>query len=722
MKRYFPLPLSLILSCFVVACGKSPGPTLAGFAGSAEAEAGRDNGHAGDGAAGAEAAGGGAGEQAASRRQQRSGTAGSGQEGGAGAATAREGGAGPASAGGAGNHDTHSEIGGIDGAAGSSGPESQNGGEPGTGGTHSAVAGTGPDETGGQVGTGGTGAGDTGGTAAGGTGGNANGCLPGEVKAAEGACILRGLVDDFGSCDAEIYEAEGRNGGWYTYHGVDVGCEDSSCHGVGVPPWASDCGAWIRGGYDPYYLPDYPDLYAGVGVTLNDASMFYDVCSYTEVEVQYASDQSVKFYAKWDDIGEYGDRSYVSLPATSGTTTESVPLSSFSGLDCSTMTELQFEPTKLTGFGIAVYSVRFKGPSSADCGEGDSRCTSDGGVEVCTGGAWIAASCEAGQICAGNQCIAEDAPPVDIHGHLSVSGTHLVDESGVPVQLKGISSMWLNYEADGYATNANAMVWMRDHWGISVFRAAMGADEDHPGSYVIDAASKADMTAQVETIIQNAIDAGVYVIVDWHSHHTYTEEAGEFFAYIAENYGSYPNVLIETYNEPLDLDWIGELKPYHTAVVAAFRAADPDNATHPNVAILGTPNWDQDVDVAAASPLTGVNLMYTAHFYACSHGSTYLNKARAALSAGLPIFVTEWGATDANGGAYPDDQVCTAEADLWHDWMDANGIGWAAWKLDDCDGQTHPDASCLLTLNAPVTGGWTSEYLNGHASYVISKL
>jgi aryl-phospho-beta-D-glucosidase BglC (GH1 family) len=727
VTRCFPLLVSLTLGCFVFACGKSPGPTLAGFAGTTEA--GRDSGRSGDGAAGTEAAGGGAGAKAASNRRRTGGMAGNAEGGAAGSGDVESrAGNGPAHAGGARSQDGHGDLGG-DGAVAGAGPQGREGGQAGAGGDPAAVAGTGPDDTGGRVGTGGMAAGGaatggtaTGGDATGGTGGNDPDCLPGEVRAAEGACILRGLVDDFGSCDSEIYEAEGRNGGWYTYHGIDVDCEESSCHGIGVPPWASDCGAWITGGYDPYYLPAYPDLYAGVGVTLNDVSMFYDVCDYADVEVRYASDQAVRFYAKWDDIGEYGDRYYVSLPATSGIVTTSVPLSRFSGLDCSRTTELQFEPTDLTGFGIAVYSVRFTGLSSADCAEGDSRCTGGGALEVCTGGEWVASSCDAGQVCSGNRCVAEDATPVEIHGHLSVSGTALVDESGAPVQLKGISSMWLNYETDGYATNAEAMVWMRDHWGITVFRAAMGADEDHPGSYVIDAASRADMTTQVDTIIENAIDAGLYVIVDWHSHHTYTEEASEFFAYIGENYGSYPNVLIETYNEPLNVSWTSALKPYHEAVVAAFRAADPNNATHPNVAILGTPNWDLDVDVAATRPVAGVNLMYTAHFYACSHGSTYLNKARAALNAGLPIFVTEWGATDANGGEYPDDDVCTAEANLWHDWMDANGVGWAAWKLDDCDGQTHPDASCLLTLNAPVTGGWTSEYLNGHASYVVSKL
>ncbi|MBN1612425.1 MAG: hypothetical protein JW940_37690 [Polyangiaceae bacterium] len=216
-------------------------------------------------------------------------------------------------------------------------------------------------------------------------------------------------------------------------------------------------------GHAPYYLPPYPDLYAGVGVTLNDDSILFDACGYTDVEVEYASDQSVRLYAKWNDVDIYGDRDYVLLPYTSGIETVTVPLSSFYGFDCSKMTELQFEPSYLPGFGIAVYSVRFK-DSSAECAEAAMRCTPQGDLEVCAGGVWVASACDEGQVCASNHCVDEDATPVDIHGHLSVSGTRLLDEYGVPVQLKGISSQWLNYETDGYATNADAMVWMRDHW------------------------------------------------------------------------------------------------------------------------------------------------------------------------------------------------------------------------------------------------------------------
>ena len=41
----------------------------------------------------------------------------------------------------------------------------------------------------------------------------------------------------------------------------------------------------------------------------------------------------------------------------------------------------------------------------------------------------------------------ESLNPVAAHGKLAVVGTQLQDESGQPVQLKGVSSQWLNFES-----------------------------------------------------------------------------------------------------------------------------------------------------------------------------------------------------------------------------------------------------------------------------------
>jgi endoglucanase len=314
-----------------------------------------------------------------------------------------------------------------------------------------------------------------------------------------------------------------------------------------------------------------------------------------------------------------------------------------------------------------------------------------------------------------------------------VNGTHLVDEKGANVQLKGVSSQWLNLEKDGYALSLDALVWMRDNWKLTVFRAAMGAEtaDKEPG-YTTNAAAQAEMQRQVEIVIKNAITAGVYVIVDWHAHNALSEQAAAvaFFGDLSKRYGQYPNVIFETFNEPLQVKWLSALKPYHEAVVKAIRDNDPD--PHDNIVILGTPQWDQMPTDAAASPLKGDNLMYTVHFYSCTHnansatpppfgdGISHLQRAKDAFTAGLPIFVTEWGATKADGGV-GGTAVCASEADGWHEWMNANQISWAAWKLDDCDTETPPDTSCLLKVNAPLNGGWDDQ-LNGHGPYVVGKL
>ena len=279
------------------------------------------------------------------------------------------------------------------------------------------------------------------------------------------------------------------------------------------------------------------------------------------------------------------------------------------------------------------------------------------------------------------------------YGQLRVCGAAMCDRNGARVQLRGISSMWLNWETQPYAENLSALTWMRDNWNLQVIRAAMGVEP--AGAYLSDPDRA---RGQVEQIINNAVTAGVYVIVDWHAHEAQNNQsqAVSFFTDLARRYGHLPNVIWETWNEPLQVSWPNVIKPYHQAVVSAIRANDPDN-----IIVLGTPNWSQYVDVAAASPVIGTNLMYTLHFYSCTHGQWLRDRGNAAIRAGVALFVTEWGASHADGGR--DGVICQAEAQLWIDWMRTNGISWTAWKLD-----VGSDTTNLLSQGAPVSGGWTN--------------
>lgn len=307
--------------------------------------------------------------------------------------------------------------------------------------------------------------------------------------------------------------------------------------------------------------------------------------------------------------------------------------------------------------------------------------------------------------------------PVRTHGQLRVSAGTIVGENGQPAQLRGVSTQWLNWEQT-YAASEDTLRFLRDGWGLDVFRIANGVEND--GGYAMESVRPGRLEL-VKQIIDQAIALDVYVIVDWHTHELeHLELAKEFFSEIASTYGDQPHLIYEPFNEPIgpagasaEADyWENELKPYHQQVIAAIREHDPDN-----VIILGTPRWSQSVDVAAKSPVTGDNLAYTLHFYSCTHDAWLLNKARAAVNAGAALFVTEWGSTHADGGTADNPGVCLEQANVWHDFLDEHSIGSAAWKLTR-DG----DESALLLPGASPDGAWTDAQLSEHGRYVRTVL
>jgi endoglucanase len=350
---------------------------------------------------------------------------------------------------------------------------------------------------------------------------------------------------------------------------------------------------------------------------------------------------------------------------------------------------------------------------------GSPGCGTSGGDSnpaAATGGNAAASGGSAGTAGGDPGGSAAAATPVDVHGKLAVVGTHLVDQSGSPVQLKGPSSMWLNWENDGFAKDPATLTWLRDHWGAQIIRGAMGvntSDSTDP-DYLTN---PTEATNRLKAVVDNAIALGMYVIIDWHdgAADQHQSQAISFFTEMAQTYGNVPNVLFETFNEPTTQAWSTVLKPYHTAVVAAIRQYALDS-----VIILGTRTWSQRPDEAAADPVAGSNLMYTLHFYSCTHGQAIRAYGDAALSAGAPVFVTEWGATASDGGVAPRDGgaavLCLDEARPWHTWMNTNQISWCAWKLDNCT-----DLTCYFKSSVTLTqtqGTWTDEMLNGHATFV----
>jgi len=293
---------------------------------------------------------------------------------------------------------------------------------------------------------------------------------------------------------------------------------------------------------------------------------------------------------------------------------------------------------------------------------------------------------------------------VERFGQLRVEGTKLLDANGRTIQLRGISSYGLQY-AGKYA-NEGVLRWLRDDWNMQIWRAALYLGE---GGYIINPALKEKVVESVEA----AINLGLYVLIDWHVHldqnpQQYQEKSLEFFAEMAQRYGSYPNVLYEICNEPngSHVTWTGNVKPYAEAVIAEIRKYDPYN-----VIIVGTPTWSQDVDIAAQNPLHGDNIMYTLHFYAGTHGQELRDKAQKAVELGLPLFVTECGTSRATGGG----GFYENEFMEWLSFLKRHQISWINWSLTN-----KGEDSGLLAMNADREGkgGWTDKELSPSGKFI----
>jgi endoglucanase len=280
---------------------------------------------------------------------------------------------------------------------------------------------------------------------------------------------------------------------------------------------------------------------------------------------------------------------------------------------------------------------------------------------------------------------------------LSVEGTQLVDASGSPVVLRGVSFGWHNWWPRFY--NKETVKWLKDDWRVDVVRAAMGIHYKEPAlTYNAEPEKAVEI---ITPVIEGAIESGIYVIIDFHSHHLELELAKRFFANMARKYGHYPNVIYEIFNEPIDDTWT-DVKAYSEEVIAVIRAIDPDN-----LILIGSPHWCQDLHIVADDQIGGVsNIMYTLHYYAATHGDVLRERADYALSKGAPIFISESAGMEASG----DGPMDYASWQVWREWAEERKISWITWSVSDKD-----ETCSFLFPSADSKGGWQASDLRESA-------
>lgn len=297
---------------------------------------------------------------------------------------------------------------------------------------------------------------------------------------------------------------------------------------------------------------------------------------------------------------------------------------------------------------------------------------------------------------------------VEKYGQLRLVGNQLSDKNNQPVQLQGISAHGLQWFP---LVDDQTIPYMAEFFGAEAVRLAMYIEDyaptdpsDYWGGYVAEPDRLYNAAVQA---IEDAVDAGMYVLVDWHIHNTpgnFTNQANDFFKKIAQNYGHLPNIIYEIANEPTGVTWSGGIKPYANTIISTIRQYDPDN-----IIIVGTPNWSQDVDAAAQDPLNFSNVMYAFHYYAGTHDINQMKgKVNTALNAGLAIFVSEWGSSDVGTS-----NSNMGVAQQWMDYMNSKKLSWVNWSLGNKD-----EASSILKPTAPLSGPWTDDDLTGPGKWL----
>lgn len=311
--------------------------------------------------------------------------------------------------------------------------------------------------------------------------------------------------------------------------------------------------------------------------------------------------------------------------------------------------------------------------------------------------------------------------PLSVHGKLSLSGPDIVDKNGNKFQLRGISTHGLAWDGNPYSGIGGSYVTqasfqtLRDDWGANAIRLALYTHES--GGYCTDG-NKTDLDNKLQNGVDIALNLGMYAIIDWHvlregNPNTYLSQAKTFWDNTSRKYSNYDNVLYEICNEPngSNVTW-DEIKKYADVIIPIIRANDPDA-----IIIVGTPQYSQlgmwgHTNEVADSPLTGyTNIMYSLHFYCAeaSHTKYLPAKVDYARQKGLPVFVTEFGLSDASGNG----NIDKTQASAWLQQLDSYNISYFCWSLSKKN-----ESSALIKTTA--TSNWKDTDLTEAGKYIRS--
>ena len=302
--------------------------------------------------------------------------------------------------------------------------------------------------------------------------------------------------------------------------------------------------------------------------------------------------------------------------------------------------------------------------------------------------------------------------PVQQNGQLQVIGLKLCNQYGNPIQLRGMSTHGLQWYGLGDCITDASLDALANDWEADILRISLYVQE---GGYDTDPAG---FTQMVSTIIDKVTARGMYALVDWHQltpgdPNANLSKAKTFFTAIANAHKNKNNILYDICNEPNNVSW-SAIRNYANELIPVIRAIDADAPI-----LIGTHGWAsfgvssggsaQDI---LNNPVNHSNIMYTFHFYAASHGTSYLNELSWAADR-MPVFVTEFGTQEASGDGGNNFTRSQQYIDLMH----TKKISWCNWNYSD-----DSRSGAVWTSGTCSNGPWTVARLKPAGAWVRERI
>ena len=134
--------------------------------------------------------------------------------------------------------------------------------------------------------------------------------------------------------------------------------------------------------------------------------------------------------------------------------------------------------------------------------------------------------------------------------------------------------------------------------------------------------------------------------------------------------------------------------------------------TKDSIILCGTPDYCKQLKPVLEAPIEGEkNIMYTLHFYSGTHKEDLRKELTSSIENGLPIFISEFGISEANG----DGNINIEEADKWIELLNNKNISYVYWNLSNKD-----EKAAFLKSTTTKLKEWKGEEISEAGNWFVN--